>query len=149
MTQNHIEIIKLIIAGISSIGGYQLFISFIRKYWKRIKKKTPADLFDDYNRQLKTYIETHTETLSKLNEALDEVSELKSLLRQRDSKLNELTLEISQLNIKLKEKEDIIAKVKQSQEASNELLKQLQVIVNELSCGNVPTCENHKPIKIN
>lgn len=149
MTDNHLEILKIIIASISSIGGYQLLISIIKKYWGRIKKQTPVDMFDDYNRRLKTFIETHEETLNKLNEALDEVMELKSLLRERDSDLSKLTLEIKQLNEKLKEKEDLIAKVKQSQEASNELLKKLQIIVNELSCGNVPTCENHKPIKIN
>ena len=142
------EILKIALTVFGAIGGYEIITTITKRIIKKVKKKTSVDIFDDYDRQLNTFIETHTETLNSLNEALDDVNDLKASLRERDLKLTILTQEVTELTKKLKEKDDLLSKLQTSQAESDKLLKKLKSIVEEFTCGNATSCINHNPIKI-
>ena len=145
MEQNKIEILKLIITGFSSIGGYALVSYIYKLIIKRIRGGTPSDIFNDYNKQLKVYIQTHMETISKLNSALDDILDLKKLLRTKDSDILKLKDEVQKLNRKLSQKDNIITTIKLSQIASEKLLQELKLIVDTLACKREDCPNRVKP----
>lgn len=124
-------LIQLMIAILTSVGGFNL-IKYLIDNRKR-KVKNVGDFMDTYQKQMKTFIETHSDSVARLTESLDTIQQLELNLKRKQIEVEGLTTQTKILLEKLESKNQYLFTLKQE-------VRELKEQIENLKCerGDCP-----------